>query len=94
MPEELVPVNGTANTGWKHLSTTVHRIEELWALDDSGTSIRSRSRSTFGDAELIVSQQRQRGSYSVIQAMRALPSAGMRPLPTVRQSTAACAVAT
>lgn len=38
MPEELVPVNGTANTGWKHLSTTVHRIEGLWALDDSGTS--------------------------------------------------------
>jgi hypothetical protein len=38
MPEELVPVNGTASAGWKHPSTTVHRIEELWTLDDSGTS--------------------------------------------------------
>jgi len=33
MPEELVPVNGTASAGWKHLSTTVHRIEESWDLD-------------------------------------------------------------
>jgi site-specific DNA recombinase len=33
MPEELVPANGAAGAGWKHLSTTVHRIEEVWGLD-------------------------------------------------------------
>jgi site-specific DNA recombinase len=38
MPAELVLVNGAAGTGWKHLSTTVHRIEELRVLGRPGTS--------------------------------------------------------
>jgi DNA invertase Pin-like site-specific DNA recombinase len=51
MPEELVPVNGSASTGWKHPSTTVHRIEEPWTLDSSGTSFAPLIRRTCRTGE-------------------------------------------